>query len=74
MYTIDEVISRLQELREIHGGDVPFVIATIAGSSVYENAAVELGFARVHDDGEGGELFQSEGVTDENGQPVCIVF
>ena len=72
MYTIDEMITLLTDLRSLHGGHVPVVIASMPGCDVYENAACELGFAVCHEDGEGGELFKRS--DDDNDHPICIVF
>lgn len=78
MYTLDEFIGRMQELRELSatGGKTPVVISSDAMSgiqqSIYENAAAEIRHARENVDIEGGCLFVDS--SEESAIPVIVLF
>lgn len=71
MYTVNDFIRKLEEIRAEHGGETPVVVPTTDRQLAYENAAVSVVNATPFVDVEGGEVFM---VDDGSQSVVAVVF
>jgi hypothetical protein len=69
IYTVDDMLAMLTQIKAQHGGAIPVVIKTSESRSAYENASVDVIRVALHTDNELGELF----VADDNGIPAVAI-
>lgn len=69
MYTIDDFLDRLQQLKAEHGGNTHVVVPTAKTSLAYEHASVSVTTAASVSLEEGGEIYRQS----DNGEVVVVV-
>jgi hypothetical protein len=70
MYTVDDFIRKLEEIRQEHGGETPVVVPTSDHRMAYENASVGVRKMSAFEDAEGGCVFR---ITDDSQLAVVVI-
>jgi len=70
MYTVDDFLAKLEQVKREHGGDTPVVVPTTPEQRAFENAAVNIVTAARYMVDEGGEVFHPS----ETGDVVVLIF
>jgi len=70
MYTVDDFIRKLEEIRKEHGGETPVVVPTSDQQMAYENASVGVFRMTAFEDVEGGDIFR---IMDDSQLAVVVI-
>lgn len=69
VYTVDDMLAMLTQVKAEHGGTVPVILKTSQSQVAFENASVDVIHVSSRTDAEFGQLF----VPDENGIPAVAI-